>query len=100
MLFENTAIQVEKLLLQTVFGGNSATLIVIICLSRSFDGVLHLLPQTNMFCTLFQNYQHHLEKQCMYLIDEMTADVTAGQNKLSEQKIALQYACTLEGPVV
>ena len=34
------------------------------------------------------------------VIDEVTVDVTAGQNKSSEKKIALQYACTPAGPVV
>ena len=33
-------------------------------------------------------------------IDEVTPDVTAGQNKSSEQNIALQYACAPAGPVV
>ena len=33
-------------------------------------------------------------------IDEVTYDVTAGQNKSSEQKIALQYVCAPAGPVV
>ena len=32
-------------------------------------------------------------------IDEVTADVTAGQNMSSEQKIALQYACAPAKPV-
>ena len=36
----------------------------------------------------------HPGNQC---IDEVTADVTAGQNKSSEQKIALQYACAPVG---
>ena len=34
------------------------------------------------------------------IIDEVTSDVTAGQNKMSEKKIALQYACAPAGPVV
>ena len=33
-------------------------------------------------------------------IDEMTADITAGQNKSSGQKIALEDACAPTGPMV
>ena len=33
-------------------------------------------------------------------IDEVTTDVTAGQNKMSKQKIAQQYACTPAGPLL
>ena len=32
--------------------------------------------------------------------DEVTADITAGQNKSSEETIVLQYARTPAGPVV
>ena len=33
-------------------------------------------------------------------IDEVTPFVTAGKNKSSQQKIVLQYACAVAGPVV
>ena len=33
-------------------------------------------------------------------LDKVTSDVTVGQSKWSEQKIALQYACAPAGPVV
>ena len=36
--------------------------------ARSLKGVLHLLPQINMFCALSQNNQHRLEKYHMHLI--------------------------------
>ena len=33
-------------------------------------------------------------------VERVNADVTAGQDKSSEQKIAWQYACAPAGPIV